>query len=107
MNPYNPHDVIFALATAWATSAIAVVRVSGEGCIQAVSKAIKRARAGLKDPNRPIGSFLFLGPTGVGKTELCKAVSQTMFDVLINLPESFAIAESIDDGLWTFRNVFY
>ena len=41
MNPYNPHDVIFALATAWATSAIAVVRVSGEGCIQAVSKAIK------------------------------------------------------------------
>ena len=41
MNPYNPHDVIFALATAWATSAIAVVRVSGEDCIQAVSKAIK------------------------------------------------------------------
>ena len=41
MNPYNPHDVIFALATAWATSAIAVVRVSGEGCIRAVSKAVK------------------------------------------------------------------
>lgn len=56
-------------------------RVIGQDeAVVAVSKAIKRARAGLKDPNRPIGSFLFLGPTGVGKTELCKAVSQTMFD---------------------------
>ncbi|MCL1944440.1 MAG: ATP-dependent Clp protease ATP-binding subunit [Firmicutes bacterium] len=46
----------------------------------AVSKAVRRARAGLKDPNRPIGSFLFLGPTGVGKTELTKALAEAMFD---------------------------
>ena len=44
MNPYNPHDIIFALATAWATSAIAVVRVSGEGCIEALSKAVRSSR---------------------------------------------------------------
>jgi len=56
-------------------------RVIGqEEAVTAVAKAIKRARAGLKDPNRPIGSFLFLGPTGVGKTELCKALSEAMFD---------------------------
>ena len=56
-------------------------RVSGqdEG-IQAVSEAILRARAGLKDENRPIGSFIFLGPTGVGKTELAKALSEALFD---------------------------
>ncbi|ENR2392354.1 AAA family ATPase, partial [Escherichia coli] len=46
----------------------------------AVSNAIRRSRAGLADPNRPIGSFLFLGPTGVGKTELCKALANFMFD---------------------------
>ena len=46
----------------------------------AIASAIRRSRAGLSDPNRPIGSFLFLGPTGVGKTELCKAVAQFMFD---------------------------
>src|SRR5699024_8714743 len=45
----------------------------------AVSKAIRRARAGLKDPKRPIGSFIFLGPTGVGKTELARALAETMF----------------------------
>ncbi len=44
------------------------------------SNAIRRSRAGLADPNRPIGSFLFLGPTGVGKTELCKALANFMFD---------------------------
>ncbi len=56
-------------------------RVIGQDkAVEAVAKAIKRGRAGLKDPRRPIGSFLFLGPTGVGKTELCKALSQTMFD---------------------------
>src|SRR5699024_12395477 len=44
------------------------------------SNAVIRARAGIKDPNRPIGSFLFLGPTGVGKTELAKALAETMFD---------------------------
>ncbi len=56
-------------------------RVIGqEQAVIAVSKAIRRARAGLKDPNRPIGSFLFLGPTGVGKTELAKALAEAMFD---------------------------
>jgi len=48
--------------------------------VKAVSTAVRRARAGLKDPNRPIGSFLFLGPTGVGKTELTKAIANFMFD---------------------------
>lgn len=55
-------------------------RVIGqEDAVVAVSKAIRRARSGLKDPNRPIGSFMFLGPTGVGKTELAKALSEAMF----------------------------
>jgi len=48
--------------------------------LQAVSHAIRRSRAGISDPNRPNGSFLFLGPTGVGKTELCKALAQFLFD---------------------------
>lgn len=47
--------------------------------VQSISKAVRRARAGLKDPKRPIGSFIFLGPTGVGKTELAKALSETLF----------------------------
>ncbi|MBR4270817.1 MAG: ATP-dependent Clp protease ATP-binding subunit [Clostridia bacterium] len=56
-------------------------RVIGqEQAVVAVSKAIRRARAGLKDPNRPVGSFLFLGPTGVGKTELSKALAEALFD---------------------------
>ena len=55
-------------------------RVIGQNeAVEAVSKAIKRGRVGLKDPNRPIGSFLFLGPTGVGKTELSKALSEAVF----------------------------
>ncbi|NLL73199.1 MAG: ATP-dependent Clp protease ATP-binding subunit [Clostridiales bacterium] len=55
-------------------------RVIGqEEAVSAVAKAIRRGRVGLKDPNRPIGSFLFLGPTGVGKTELSKALSEAMF----------------------------
>ena len=45
-----------------------------------MASAVRRARAGLQDPNRPIGSFLFLGPTGVGKTELCKALAEFLFD---------------------------
>ncbi|MDR3196914.1 MAG: AAA family ATPase [Planctomycetaceae bacterium] len=48
--------------------------------VDAVSNAVRRSRSGLQDPNRPIGSFLFLGPTGVGKTELCKALAEAMFD---------------------------
>jgi ATP-dependent Clp protease ATP-binding subunit ClpB len=56
-------------------------RVVGQDeAIQAVSNAIRRSRAGLSDPNRPLGSFLFLGPTGVGKTELCKALAGFLFD---------------------------
>ncbi len=55
-------------------------RVIGQDeAVSAVSRAIRRARAGLKDPRRPIGSFIFLGPTGVGKTELCKALGEAMF----------------------------
>ena len=56
------------------------IRVVGQDtAISAISKAIRRSRVGLKDPNRPIGSFLFLGPTGVGKTELTKALAETLF----------------------------
>ncbi|MCX4312293.1 MAG: ATP-dependent Clp protease ATP-binding subunit [Clostridia bacterium] len=56
-------------------------RVIGQNkAVEAVSKAIRRARAGLKSDNRPIGSFIFLGPTGVGKTELTKALAEAMFD---------------------------
>ncbi len=56
-------------------------RVVGQDqAIRAVSDAIRRSRAGLSDPNRPYGSFLFLGPTGVGKTELCKALAEFLFD---------------------------
>ena len=55
-------------------------RVIGQNeAVEAVSKAIRRGRVGLKDPNRPIGSFLFLGPTGVGKTELSKALAESLF----------------------------
>ena len=53
--------------------------VGQEEAVSAVSRAIRRGRVGLKDPKRPIGSFLFLGPTGVGKTELCKALAEAMF----------------------------
>ena len=53
--------------------------IGQEEAVTAVAKAIRRGRVGLKDPNRPIGSFLFLGPTGVGKTELCKALAEAMF----------------------------
>ncbi|OAQ21267.1 ATP-dependent chaperone ClpB [Thermosulfurimonas dismutans] len=56
-------------------------RVVGQDhAISAIANAVRRARAGLKDPNRPIGSFMFLGPTGVGKTELAKALAEFMFD---------------------------
>src|SRR5690606_24718547 len=56
-------------------------RVVGQDeAVKVVSDAVRRARAGLADPNRPDGSFLFLGPTGVGKTELCKALAGFLFD---------------------------
>ena len=56
-------------------------RVIGQAdAVRAVSTAVRRARAGLQDPNRPLGSFLFLGPTGVGKTELTKALAEFLFD---------------------------
>ena len=54
--------------------------VGQEEAVRAVSNAVRRARAGLQDPNRPIGSFIFLGPTGVGKTELARALAEFMFD---------------------------
>ncbi len=67
-------------------------RIIGQNeAIVAISKAVRRARAGLKDPKRPIGSFIFLGPTGVGKTELTKALAQFMFgseDALVQLDMS-------------------
>ncbi|MDH3717379.1 MAG: ATP-dependent chaperone ClpB [Planctomycetota bacterium] len=54
--------------------------VGQDEAVEAVSSAVRRSRSGLQDPNRPIGSFIFLGPTGVGKTELCKALAEVMFD---------------------------
>ena len=67
-------------------------RIVGQDvAVSAVSKAIRRGRVGLKDPKRPIGSFIFLGPTGVGKTELCKALAEAMFgdeDAMIRLDMS-------------------
>ena len=54
--------------------------IGQEAAVVAVSDAVRRARAGISDPNRPIGSFLFLGPTGVGKTELAKALAEFQFD---------------------------
>lgn len=65
--------------------------VGQDDAVKAVSRAIRRARSGLKDPDRPIGSFMFLGPTGVGKTELAKALSEVMFgseDALIRVDMS-------------------
>lgn len=65
--------------------------IGQEEAIEAISKAVRRARAGLKDPRRPIGSFIFLGPTGVGKTELTKALARFMFgseDALVQLDMS-------------------
>ncbi|MBE6780900.1 MAG: ATP-dependent Clp protease ATP-binding subunit [Ruminococcaceae bacterium] len=65
--------------------------VGQDEAVTAVSKAIRRGRVGLKDPKRPIGSFIFLGPTGVGKTELCKALANAMFgsdDMMIRLDMS-------------------
>ncbi len=54
--------------------------IGQDEAVDAVSDAVIRSRAGLQDPNRPLGSFLFLGPTGVGKTELAKALAENLFD---------------------------
>jgi ATP-dependent Clp protease ATP-binding subunit ClpB len=54
--------------------------IGQDEAVEAVSNAVRRSRSGLQDPNRPIGSFIFLGPTGVGKTELCKALAEVLFD---------------------------
>lgn len=54
--------------------------IGQDKAVEAVSNAVRRSRSGLQDPDRPIGSFLFLGPTGVGKTELCKSLAEVMFD---------------------------
>lgn len=65
--------------------------VGQEEAVKAVARSIRRARSGLKDPNRPIGSFMFLGPTGVGKTELAKALAESMFgseDALVRVDMS-------------------
>jgi len=65
--------------------------ISQDEAVRAVSEAVRRSRAGLQDPNRPIGSFIFLGPTGVGKTELAKALAESMFsseDALVRLDMS-------------------
>ncbi len=65
--------------------------VGQDKAVSAISRAIRRGRAGLKNPKRPIGSFIFLGPTGVGKTELSKALAETMFgdeDAIIRLDMS-------------------
>ena len=57
------------------------MRVVGQDdAVKAVAKAVRRAHSGLKNPKRPIGSFMFLGPTGVGKTELAKALAESLFD---------------------------
>ena len=74
----------------WRRSSISRL-IGQEEAIETVSRAVRRARAGLKDPKRPIGSFIFLGPTGVGKTELAKALAEFMFgseDTLIKIDMS-------------------
>ena len=54
--------------------------IGQEEAVKAVSNAVRRSRSGLQDPNRPMGSFLFLGPTGVGKTELARALAEFLFN---------------------------
>ena len=68
-----------AAATRWRSGCTTRV-VGQEQAVEAIANAVRRARAGLQDPNRPIGSFIFLGPTGVGKTELARALAEFLFD---------------------------
>ncbi|RYD30074.1 MAG: ATP-dependent chaperone ClpB, partial [Sphingomonadales bacterium] len=79
-------------------------RVIGQAdAVKAVAKAVRRSRAGLQDPNRPLGSFLFLGPTGVGKTELTKALAEFLFDEVEKAhPDVFnVLLQVLDDGRLT------
>jgi ATP-dependent Clp protease ATP-binding subunit ClpB len=74
-------------------------RVIGqEEAVVAVSNAVRRSRAGLSDPNRPSGSFMFLGPTGVGKTELCKALAEFLFDT-----EEAMVRIDMSEAMWATR----
>ena len=68
--------------------------IGQEDALKAVSNAVRRSRAGLQDASRPIGSFLFLGPTGVGKTELAKSLAEFIFDDEIS--EEIVVNESIE-----------
>ena len=68
----------------WTSSCISA-SIGQDEAVRSVSEAILRSRAGIQDPNRPLGSFLFLGPTGVGKTELAKALAEALFDDEKNL----------------------
>ena len=74
-----------------------VTRLQDEA-VEAVADAIQRSRAGLSDPNRPIASFMFLGPTGVGKTELCKALAQFLFDTESAMASGAPCAIAADHG---------
>jgi len=84
-------------------------RVIGQKkAIDAVSNAVRRARAGLQDENRPIGSFLFLGPTGVGKTELSKALAEFLFDdetAMVRLDMSEYMEKHSVSRLITFTSI--
>ncbi|EUJ40855.1 ATP-dependent Clp protease ATP-binding subunit [Brochothrix campestris FSL F6-1037] len=78
-------------------------RVIGQDrAVHSIAKAVRRARAGLKDPARPIGSFIFLGPTGVGKTELARALAEAMFedeDAMIRIDMSEYMEKIFDSAL--------
>ena len=82
--------------------------IGQDEAIKKVVKAIQRNRSGLKDPNKPVGSFIFLGPTGVGKTQLCKVLSKYLFDsedALIRIDmseymEKFAVSRLIGSPPW-------
>ena len=74
-------------------------RVVGQDeAVTAVADAVMRARAGIKDPSRPIGSFIFLGPTGVGKTELAKALAATLFDTVENIVRATSATRKGDNS---------
>ena len=76
--------------------------VGQDKAVSAVAKAIRRGRVGIKNPNRPLGSFIFLGPTGVGKTELCKSLAEAMFgseEAIIKLDMSEYMEKHTDSKL--------